>query len=69
MHQWRLWNAMDGLPLCFIAEKDGCGARQPKFSAKDVRYICRHTSPYSASPLVGLLVVKGHLYRIGGNYD
>ena len=45
MHQWRMWNAVDGLPLCFVAEKDGCGARQPKFSAKRFKVHLQTTIP------------------------
>lgn len=49
MNRRRMWNVTDGLPLCFIAEKDGCGARQPEFFGK--RYKVYQQTPI---PILGL---------------
>lgn len=47
MHRQRMWIAVDGLPLYFVAEKDGCGARRPEFFGKENQGTSADTHPYT----------------------
>ena len=47
MQPWQMWTAIVGLPLGLIAEKGGCGARQPEFFGKKNQSLHADTHPYT----------------------